>query len=161
MLLCSADSTVIASLRRPKQNFESDAEALFDSFLLTQNTATTKLTFWIMGTSNTNSTNSVNITDTNSNNRGRVGSPLATSFVKRYEAIGKGAIEFRLVDVVALAEGTCLEGKTSQWVMRGTKIPLQSKSDLLRLLLLWRFGGVCPPHYFANTYQTTMVLLFF
>ena len=59
----------------------------------------------------------------------------------RYTKLGGGAIEFRVANLTALAQGSCLAGKTDQWRMKGNKIPLQSKSDLLRLLLLWKYGG--------------------
>ena len=103
----------------PKPNYEPDVEGLFDSFLLTQDTRHTKLIFWLMDA---------------------VPDP-ALPIIKRYKA-QTNAIEFRKADLQDLSKGTCLEGRDSAWNFTG-KIPLQSKSDLLRLLLLWRFGGRC------------------
>lgn len=55
--------------------------------------------------------------------------------------ISSGAIEFRYADPSVLSAGTCVAEHPEMWRPPG-EIQPQTKSDLLRLLLLYKYGGV-------------------
>ena len=98
-------------------------EALIDSFLATQDLANSKLTWWLLD---------------------RAPDPT-DQIVQKYQGIrgphGELLVEFRYANTTAMVEGTCLEGRPRLWDPPGEIQPL-TKSDLLRLLLLHKYGGV-------------------
>lgn len=53
---------------------------------------------------------------------------------------GNVIVEFKFANTTAMSEGTCLEGRTALWDPPGEIQPL-TKSDLLRILLLHKYGG--------------------
>jgi len=101
-------------------HFLPDMFGLLDSFLATQDTPRTKLIFWLMD---------------------RKPDPAKDEIVRRYAAISDGAIQFRFANVTELQVGTCIAANPAMWSPPG-KIQPQVKSDLLRILLLHKFGGV-------------------
>ena len=103
------------------RHFLPDMEALLDSFLATQDLARSKLIFWLLDRE----------PDTKE------------QLVAKYQSIrvnGQAVIEFRFANTTAMSMGTCLEGRPQLWHPPGAIQPL-TKSDLLRLLLLHKYGG--------------------
>ena len=102
------------------EHFLPDMHALLDSFLATQDVPhRARLLFWLMD---------------------RDPDP-SDPLIAKYTARGGGAIEFRRAHTAELSAGTCLAGRTAMWEPPG-EIQPQTKSDLLRLLLLHRHGGL-------------------
>lgn len=77
-------------------HFLPDMYALLDSFLATQDTARTKLMFWLMDR------------EPDSEN---------DEIVRRYTAVSNGSIVFRFANVTALQEGTCIGGLRAAQVL--------------------------------------------
>ena len=104
---------------------KTELEALINSFLMTQDSATATFTVWWMDR------------DPDPND------PLE----QLYKATP--SVYFKRVNLHALAAGTCLEGKpeyldvaiTDNWARKGTMGP-KEKSDMTRILILYNFGGV-------------------
>lgn len=67
--------------------------------------------------------------------------PHNDEIVRRYSKVSNGSIVFRYANVSELQDGTCIASKPYMWDPPG-KIQPQTKSDLLRILLLHKFGGV-------------------
>jgi hypothetical protein len=109
-----------------KSSIRRDIEALLDSFLMTQDTRTTKLLFWWMDR------------DPNPED------PLE----KEYHLRGNGAIEFRRPDIHQMAVGTPLEG-LDEILSMGDNLQVVSKNkrprqlaNMFRTLALYTHGGI-------------------
>ena len=102
--------------------FAGDIAATLDSFVVTQNLSNTQLLFWFL-------------------ERPPRGSPTFDALETRFERLAPGAIEFREANITELASGTCVASTPELWTTRGS-IPLQTKSDVFRLLVLHKYGGI-------------------
>lgn len=101
------------------EHFIEDIHALLDSFLATQDITRSQLIFWLM------------------DREPDASDPL----IAKYTTSSNGAVQFRFADVATLTAGTCVERYPAMWNPPG-EIQPQTKSDLLRLILLHKYGGV-------------------
>ena len=91
-------------------------EWMLKSFFATQDTATSRLTLWSNGELGTNN-------------------DILQTYLKRFP----DAFAINIVDIPALAKGTELEGSN---LLQSKDAKAWVDGDLIRLLLLWNFGGV-------------------
>lgn len=101
--------------------FAPDIGATLDSFVITQDLARTKLIFWFLEP------------------------PPATSetyraLVNRFNR-SDFSIQFRQANIDELAKNTCVQRTPRVWKTPGN-IPLQTKSDVFRLVVLHKYGGI-------------------
>eukprot|EP00041_Stephanoeca_diplocostata_P023288 m.569385 g.569385 ORF g.569385 m.569385 type:complete len:655 (-) comp22259_c0_seq1:642-2606(-) len=101
------------------EHFIEDIHALLDSFLATQDISRSQLIFWLM------------------DREPDASDPL----IAKYTSSSNGAVQFRYADVAKLTENTCVAQHPEMWNSPG-EIQPQTKSDLLRLVLLHKYGGV-------------------
>jgi hypothetical protein len=95
--------------------FEARQEWMIKSFFSTQDTKASKLILWSNG-------------DLSSN-----------SVLRAWQSRFPDAFELRVVDMEALARGTAMEGSR---LLKSNDVKAWVDGDLIRLLLLWNFGGV-------------------
>mmetsp|Transcript_20387 Transcript_20387/g.52972 ORF Transcript_20387/g.52972 Transcript_20387/m.52972 type:complete len:701 (-) Transcript_20387:1072-3174(-) len=105
--------------------FAGDIAATLDSFVVTQDLSRTQLIFWFLEPFPTASASFTALTDRFSGT----------------DTLGRGAVEFRRADLDALARGTCVEHTPRLWRTFGS-IPLQTKSDVFRMVVLHQHGGI-------------------
>lgn len=95
--------------------FEARQEWMIKSFFATQDTTSTTLILWSNGDLSHNT--------------------LLRTWVQQYP----DAFELRVVDMAALARGTAMEGSH---LLKSNDVKAWVDGDLIRLLLLWNYGGV-------------------
>jgi hypothetical protein len=103
--------------------FAPDISATLDSFIVTQDLSRTRLVFWFLEKLPRKSS-------------------TFDAIVERFSTIAPaGVIEFRQADLTELASATCVAHTPELWTTRGS-IPLQTKSDVFRLLVLHKHSGI-------------------
>lgn len=105
----------------PYEHVREDLDALIDSFLMTQDLHRSKLLFWFLD------------------------SPVDTTsaFVRKYQG-RQDAVEFRAGNLVDVARGTSMEGRTEFLEMNWTAVKKgpRWKANMFRVLVLHRYGGM-------------------
>lgn len=106
----------------PYEHVKEDLEALFDSFLATQNLQTSRFTFWLIET------------DPNEKD------PLQ----RKYGGVANNVIQFRRADLAKVAEGTPMEGNQEFVDLDWTAVKKgpRWRANLFRIMLLYKHGGI-------------------